>query len=105
VTADTYDPNGQIVQTRQSINGAVLRSTAASYTLTGKTATATDANSNITSYTYDLLDRLASVRDAMGRVTTYGYDALGRKIAVSNPAIQATPLLRQSYTPDDCSRA
>jgi YD repeat-containing protein len=100
VTANSYDPNGQIVQTRQSINGAVLRSMAATYTLTGKTATATDANGNSTSYTYDLLDRLANVKDAMGRVTTYGYVALGRKIAVSNPAIQAAPLLQQSYTPD-----
>lgn len=100
VSTNIYDPNGQIVQTQQSINGAVLRSTAATYTLTGKTATATDANGNTTRYSYDLLDRVASVKDAMGRVASYGYDALSRKIAVSNPAIQGSPLLQQSYTPD-----
>src|SRR5258705_13911282 len=33
--------NGQLVQSRQSLDGAVLRTTSASYTLTGKTATAT----------------------------------------------------------------
>jgi RHS repeat-associated protein len=100
VSTNIYDPNGQIVQTQQSINGAVLRSTAATYTLTGKTATATDANGNTTRYSYDLLDRVASVKDAMGRVASYGYDALSRKVAVSNPAIQGSPLLQQSYTPD-----
>jgi YD repeat-containing protein len=67
--------------------GTVLRSTSATYTLTGKPATATDANNNTTSFTYDLLDRLSSVNDAMGRTTSYwlwraepaslGEDALG----------------------------
>jgi YD repeat-containing protein len=79
---------------------AGLRSTGATYTLTGKPATATDANNNTTSFSYDLLDRLASVKDAMGRTTSYGYDALSRQTSTSNLAIQGSPLLQQAYTPD-----
>jgi RHS repeat-associated protein len=78
----------------------VLRSTGATYTLTGKPATATDANNNNTSFSYDLLDRVSSVKDAMGRTTSYGYDALSRQVAISNLAIQGSPLLQQAYTPD-----
>jgi RHS repeat-associated protein len=85
---------------QQSVNGSVLRSTATTYTLTGKPATATDANSNITNFSYDILNRLSSVKDAEGRTTRYGYDALSRQISISNLAIQSSPLLQQSYTPD-----
>ncbi len=45
-------------------------------------------------------DRLLSVTDPLLRQTVYGYDAMSRRISVSNPAIQASPLLQQSYTPD-----
>jgi len=100
MTAYNYDPDGHVIQTQQSINGTVLRSTGATYSLTGKPATATDANNNTTSFSYDLLDRLSSVTDAMGRTTSYGYDALSRQIAISNLAIQSAPLLQQAYTPD-----
>jgi RHS repeat-associated protein len=100
VTTYRYDPDGRIVQAQQSANGTVLRSTAATYTLTGKPATATDANSNTTNFSYDGLDRVSSVIDAMGRVTSYGYDPLSRQISVSNPAIQGVPMLQQAYTPD-----
>jgi RHS repeat-associated protein len=74
--------------------------TGATYTLTGKPATATDANNNTTSFSYDLLDRVSSVKDAMGRTTSYGYDALSRQVSISNLAIQGSPLLQQAYTPD-----
>ena len=47
-----------------------------------------------------LLDRPASVTDAMGRVTSYAYDALSRRTQVFNAAVQAAPLLQQSYTPN-----
>src|SRR2546429_6103838 len=100
MTAYSYDPDGHVLQSQQSASGTVLRSTAATYTLTGKPATATDANNNTTSFSYDLLDRLASVKDAMGRTTSYGYDALSRQSSISNLAIQNTPLLQQAYTPD-----
>ena len=101
VTAQSYDPDGRVVaQTQRTAAGTVLRSTGATYTLTGKPATATDANNNTTSFTYDLLDRVSSVKDAMGRTTSYGYDALSRQISISNLAIQGSPLLQQAYTPD-----
>jgi YD repeat-containing protein len=65
LTAYSYDPDGHVIQSQQSINGTVLRSTSATYTLTGKPATTTDGNNNTTSFSYDLLDRVSSVKDAM----------------------------------------
>src|SRR2546425_8602068 len=79
MTAYSYDPDGHVVQSQQSAGGTVLRSTGATYTLTDKPATATDANNNTTSFSYDLLDRVSSVKNAMGRTTSYGYDALSRQ--------------------------
>jgi RHS repeat-associated protein len=100
VTSFSYDADGRLVQTRQSTNGTVLRSTALTYTLTGKPATVTDGNGNRTSFAYDALDRLSRVSDPAQRVTTFAYDALSRRTQVLNPAIQASPLLQQTYTPD-----
>jgi RHS repeat-associated protein len=100
ITSFSYDPDGRIILTKQSTGGTPLRSTAATYTLTGKPATATDANNNRTSFSYDRLDRVSNVTDAMFRVTNYGYDTLSRQTAISNLAIQSSPLLQKSYTPD-----
>jgi YD repeat-containing protein len=100
MTTNTYDRDGRVVQVQQSANGVVLRTASATYTPTGQPATTTDANGNVTTDAYDPVDRLSSVTDAMGRVATYGYDALSRRTSVRNPAIQSTPLLQQSYTPD-----
>ena len=100
VTALSYDPDSRVIQTQQSANGTVLRTASTTYTPTGKPATATDGNGNITRSTYDLLDRTVSVTDAMDRATSYAYDALSRRTQVFNTAVQATPLLQQSYTPN-----
>jgi YD repeat-containing protein len=43
---------------------------------------------------------LAAVTDAEGRTLSYGYDALSRQTGVYNLAIQAAPLVRQTYTSD-----
>lgn len=100
VTENTYDPNGQVVQTRQMAGGAVLTTASASYTLTGKTATATDPRGNVTRYAYDLLDRLASVTDPMSRSTQFTYTVLSQPYRTYNTAIQAAPLLEQAWKPD-----
>ena len=100
VTAFSYDPDGRILQTQQSVGGVVLTSKSKTYTLAGDMATTTDANNNVTTYGYDAVDRLSSVTDAVGRLTSYSYDALSRRIQVLNTAIQAAPLLQRSYTPD-----
>jgi YD repeat-containing protein len=98
VTALTYDADGRVLQTQQSASDIPLRTTSATYTPSGKTATATDPNGNVTTYAYDTVDRLSSVTDAAGRVTSYAYDAVGRRTKVFNTAIQATPLVQQGYT-------
>ena len=38
--------------------------------------------------------------DPLLRVTTYGYDSLSRPHTVSNPAIQVTPLVTRTYSPN-----
>jgi YD repeat-containing protein len=78
----------------------VLRTTSATYTPTGKVATATDANGNITRAAYDAVDRVASVTDPTGSVTTFAYDAMSRQTQTFNPAIQASALVTRGYTPD-----
>ena len=98
VTINAYDADGRPVQARQSNGGTLLRTTSATWTPTGKQATTTDANGNVTVNAYDLLDRLVRTTDAEGRVTTYEYDKVSRLIGVFNPAIQATALLTQTWT-------
>lgn len=100
VTSLSYDADDRVVQTQQSANGVVLRTTSTTYTSSGKPATATDANGNVTAYAYDAVDRLSGVTDAVGRVTSYAYDAVGRRTKLFNTAIQAAPLLQQGYTPN-----
>ena len=98
LTRYTYDPAGRIVQTQQSANGSILRTTSATWTRAGKPETTTDAAGNTTRFAYDPLDRLLATTDPMGRTTRYAYDTLGRRISASNPAIQPNPLARQSFT-------
>lgn len=99
-TSYAYDPVGQLLQTQQSSSDVVLRSTSLTYTPTGKMATSTDANGNVTRFAYDAVDRLLSVADPVGRTMQYAYDALSRQISASNLAVQSAPLLQQTYTPD-----
>jgi len=100
VTAYSYDADGRVIQTSQSVDGAVLRSTSSTYTPSGKVATATDANGNVTRNGYDVVDRLASVADPVGNVTSYGYDTMSRQTGIFNTAIQAGALVNRGYTPD-----
>ena len=100
VTDYTYDANGQLLESRASSAGIVLRGVSSTYTPTGKVATTTDANGNVTRYGYDLLDRQVSLTDAMGRITQFAYDSLSRPYRTYNTAIQADPLLQQTYTAD-----
>ncbi|MBI2739224.1 MAG: RHS repeat-associated core domain-containing protein [Rhodospirillales bacterium] len=99
-TTNTYDPDGRIVRVEQSAAGSVLRTTSSTYTPTGKVATATDANGNVTRYTYDRLDRQATVTDAAGRTTRFTYDAVGRPYQTFNAAISGNALLTRTYTPN-----
>ena len=62
------------------------------------TTTDYDANGHVSRYAYDADNRLASVSDAAGRVTVYGYDALSRPSTLSNPGLQANPLVTRTYT-------
>ncbi len=100
VTALSYDANGQLLQTQQSANGAVQATTQSSWTPSGKLASTTDTNGNVTRYAYDAADRLAQITDAAQRVTTYAYDAMSRRTRTFNPAIQSGALVTLGYTPD-----
>jgi RHS repeat-associated protein len=100
VTTLTYDPVGQLLQTSQSTGGTSLRQASAAYSPTGKLSKTTDANGNFALFAYDANDRLASTTDQLGRQTTYAYDTLSRQISISNLAVQSSPLLQQTYTPD-----
>jgi len=100
VTAYSYDADGRVIQASQSADGAVLRSTSSTYTPSGKVATATDANGDVTRNGYDVVDRLASVTDPAGNVTSYAYDTMSRQTGIFNAAIQAGALVTRSYTPD-----
>lgn len=100
VTTNSYDADGRLLQVQQSSGDRVLRTTSATWTPTGKQASATDANGNVTIFAYDILERLARTTDAEGRVTTYEYDNLGRPTATFNPAVQAAALVRQTFTPN-----
>jgi RHS repeat-associated protein len=103
-TANTWDADGRLLQVRQSAGMTVLRTTSATYTLTGKTASTTDANGSVTRFAYDRLDRLAGTTDAVGGVTRYTYDALSRPYQMLNPAITGAisggALLQQTWTAD-----
>jgi len=107
VTTNSYDAEGRLLQVEQSTAGTVLRTTSATWTPTGKLATATDANGNVTRYQYDLLDRRVTLTDAMGRVTKFTYDAVSRPFETANPEIrkpalpaEVAPLLTQAWTKD-----
>jgi RHS repeat-associated protein len=100
VTAYSYDVNNQLIQTQQSMRSTVLRTTSSTYAVTGKTATTTDANGNVTTLTYDANDRLLNTSDPVGNVTSYVYDAMSRQTQVLNTAIQSTPLMQIAYEPD-----
>ena len=98
-TTNAYDADGHLLSVTRA-NGASNAVTSLSYTATGQVQSVTDPNGNVTTNAYDADDRLASVTDPLYRITNYGYDAMSRRISVGNPAIQAGPLLQQSYTPD-----
>lgn len=99
-TTVTYDADGRVLQKQQSSNGAALSTSSATYTPSGKIATATDATGAVARYAYDGADRLAQVTDAAGRSIVTGYDALGRPNQQFNYAIQATPLSQRTFTPN-----
>ncbi|MGE0254355.1 MAG: RHS repeat-associated core domain-containing protein [Alphaproteobacteria bacterium] len=96
-TAYDYDADGRVVEVRRA-NGASAQVTATSYTATGKVATVTDPNGNVTRNAYDANDRLATVTNALGQVTRFAYDPLGRLSATYNDAVQAQPLAASTYT-------
>jgi len=100
VTSYSYDADDRLLQTSDSIDGTVIRTTSTTYSPTGKAATSTDANGNVTRYAYDAADRLQSMTDPLGKVTSFGYDMMSRQTQVFNTAIQAGALQIKTYSPD-----
>lgn len=81
-TAFSYDPDGRVIQTRQSVNGVALRTTATTYTLTGKPAIATDAMGNLR---LGSLDCLAPLRIWLGNDVLNQINVVQGQLAILNP--------------------
>jgi len=73
VTTNSYDADNRLLQVQQSSAGTVLRTTSATWTPTGKLATATDAKGNVTRYDYDLLDRQITLTAALNLGDCFAY--------------------------------
>ncbi len=69
----------------------MLRSTGATYTLTGEPATTTDANNNVTAFAYDVLDRLSSINQRIGQTVTdnswFTYPAATSPVSYTSDAL------------------
>jgi RHS repeat-associated protein len=100
VTTYTYNQDGKLIETQQTLNGTVERTTTTGYGVTDKPWIATDADGNTSYFAYDADDRLSSTTDPVGNVTSFVYDAMSRKTEVFNLAIQSTPLQQIAYEPD-----
>jgi RHS repeat-associated protein len=98
VTTYSYDADGRLLETVESVEGTELRKTTATYTALGQVAKTVDPKGSVSRFVYDAGGLLTSVTDPVGRVTSYTYDDLGRRIGVFNTGIQMGALLQQSYT-------
>ncbi|MBU2569647.1 MAG: hypothetical protein KJ725_06325 [Gammaproteobacteria bacterium] len=84
ITQTDYDANGQVLEVRQETGDPLVpwQTTRYAYTFSGKQASVTDPQGNISSFQYDAIDRLWKTTDAEGRISERQYDALGRVIRV-----------------------
>jgi RHS repeat-associated protein len=86
--------------------GTQLGTSATYYNTTGQIKTATDENSQVTTYTYNdpgHLDRLTDVQRPDNAHITYGYDDLNLQYTVSNP-VQGTSVVKKITALDALGR-
>ncbi len=81
VTANTYDPVGNLVSVRDANN----HTTAFTYDAAGRVVTVTAPDGGTTTYAYDDAGNRLSRRDDANHVTTYLYDDAGRLISEAGP--------------------
>jgi RHS repeat-associated protein len=94
VTTYTYTHASQLA----SITDATGHNTwTTTYDLLGRTASATDPDTGITSYTYDNDGRMLTSTDASSRTLAYTYDNLGRKTAEYQTTTSGTKLASWTY--------
>ena len=123
LTNYAYDSNGNLVQTSSWVQGSNYLTRSFTFASNGLLQTATDVNSNVTSYTPQdcgpnstpaYLSTVSSaglstnttwdcnggvptqVADANGQLTKYGYDMFWRRISVTDPLGNVT---NTAYTP------
>ncbi|WP_433728396.1 RHS repeat-associated core domain-containing protein [Actinoplanes sp. CA-051413] len=77
-----YDEVGQLTKTIDPVKNT---HSFTYFTVTGRTATETDANGNTTSTAYTKAGRRASITDPSGAKTTFGYDNRGNLSTVVSP--------------------
>ena len=75
-----YDPNGNVIETKDT--GA--RRTRYTYDALGRLTSETNPSLDVTSYTYDALGNLTSLTDAEGNTTRWVYDNLNRAVEETN---------------------
>ena len=107
VTQYVYDPQSNVVQTRDPNNvgfdavydglGRQTSSTdtqndttASGYDLEGNTITATDAKSKVTSFAYDALGRQVSTTDRLNGVTSQTYDKNNNLLTITDSENKVT---------------
>ncbi len=98
VTANTYDPVGNLV----SIRDANDHATAFTYDAAGRIVTVTAPDGGSTTYAYDDAGNRLTRRDDANHVTTYAYDDGGRLISEAGPdpdgaGPKSSALSRHSY--------
>src|SRR5207245_649687 len=93
-TTYTLDADGRVTQVSRQ-NGGTPQPSRATYSPTGKTLTATDPNSHVTTYTYDPLDRPATATAAERRLTAPASDTLHRRTTKTPPS--PAPVVPYAY--------
>jgi RHS repeat-associated protein len=100
VTANTYDPDGDLTQqvVSDSTGGDASRTTSSTYNQYDQVQTSTDADNNQTSFTYDAYGNKQTQTDPDSTATSWTYDANGHELTQAITNYTGSPLNPQTAT-------